>query len=129
MTERHLSHERRRGALAVILLAILFCTSGPLLAVDWSVPSGTLDHKMVSLSHVAPERAAARVLERVGWPRAAAPEPTDMTPAHLDYDAVERALGAGVMGLTPSGAFEPWRSVSGMEALEVVDSLARLAGS
>jgi tetratricopeptide (TPR) repeat protein len=74
-------------------------------------------------------RAAARVLERVGWPRAAAPEPTDMTRAHLDYDAVERALGAGVMGLTPSGAFEPWRPVSGKEALEVVDSLARLAGS
>lgn len=74
-------------------------------------------------------RAAARVLEMVGWPRAAAPEPTDMTSAHLDFDAVERVLGAGVMGLTPAGAFEPWRPVSGREALEVVDSLARLAGS
>ena len=57
MTERHLSQEKRRRALAVILLAILFCISGPLLALDWSVPSGTLDHKMVTLSHITPERA------------------------------------------------------------------------
>lgn len=57
MTERHVSHERRHRALAVSLLAILFCISGPLLAVDWSVPSGTLDHKIVSLSYVTPERA------------------------------------------------------------------------
>jgi general secretion pathway protein D len=57
MTERHLSQEKRRRALAVSLLAIVFSTSGPLLALDWSVPSGTLDHKMVTLSHVTPERA------------------------------------------------------------------------
>ncbi len=57
MTERHLSQEKRRRALAGILLAILFCTGGPLLALDWSVPSGALDHKMVTLSHVTPERA------------------------------------------------------------------------
>jgi thioredoxin-like negative regulator of GroEL len=74
-------------------------------------------------------RALARVLERVGWPRAAAPAPTDMTQSHLDFDAVERVLGAGVMALTPSGAFEPWRPVSGREALELVDSVARLIGS
>jgi tetratricopeptide (TPR) repeat protein len=73
-------------------------------------------------------RAVARVLERVGWPRAAAPVPADMTRSHLDFDAVERALGAGVMSLAPGGAFEPWRPVSGREALEVVDSVARLVG-
>ena len=73
-------------------------------------------------------RAAARVLERLGWPRAAAPEPADMTRSHLDFDAVERALGAGVMSLAPGGAFEPWRPVSGREALDVVDSVARLVG-
>jgi general secretion pathway protein D len=56
MTERHLSCERRRGALAVSLLAILFWT-GPLFALDWNVPSGTLDYKMVSLSNISPERA------------------------------------------------------------------------
>lgn len=56
MTERHLSHELRRGALPVILFAILLWTGGPLFAGDWSVPSGTLDYKMVSLSHITPER-------------------------------------------------------------------------
>ncbi|MBN1508698.1 MAG: hypothetical protein JW955_17755 [Sedimentisphaerales bacterium] len=57
MTERHLSYERRRRAFASILLAFLFCAGRPLLAADWSVPSGTLDYKMVSLSCIAPERA------------------------------------------------------------------------
>ncbi len=73
-------------------------------------------------------RAAGRVLERLGWPRAGAPAPVDMTPSHLDYDAVERVLGAGLMRLTPAGAFEPWRPVSGGEALEVIDALSRLVG-
>jgi tetratricopeptide (TPR) repeat protein len=74
-------------------------------------------------------RAAARVLDRLGWPRSAAPAPADMSRSHLDYDAVSRVLGAGLMTLAPSGAFEPWRPVSGREAIEVVDALARLAGS
>jgi hypothetical protein len=52
-----------------------------------------------------------------------------MSPSHLDYDAVERVLGAGLMGLTASGGFEPWRVVTGSEAIEVVDALARLPGS
>jgi tetratricopeptide (TPR) repeat protein len=74
-------------------------------------------------------RAAARVLDQLAWPRAAGPAPTDMSPSHLDYEAVSRVLGAGIMSLTPSGAFEPWRPVSGAEAMEVVNGLARLAGS
>jgi len=74
-------------------------------------------------------RAAARALDRWGWPRAAAPAPSDMVPTHLDYGAVERTLGARLMGLTAEGAFEPWRQVSGREAVSVVDALARLAGS
>ncbi len=32
------------------------------------------------------------------------------------------------MDLTPTGAFEPWRPVSGPEAISVVDALARLVG-
>jgi hypothetical protein len=52
-----------------------------------------------------------------------------MSPSHLDYEAVSRVLGAGLMGLAASGAFEPWRPVSGREALDVVDALSRLAGS
>jgi tetratricopeptide (TPR) repeat protein len=73
-------------------------------------------------------RAAGRILDRLGWPRAAAPAPVDMPRSHLDYDAVQYVLGAGLMGLTPAGAFEPWRPVSGSEAMEVVDALARLVG-
>ncbi len=73
-------------------------------------------------------RAAGRILDRLSWPRAAAPAPTDMPRSHLDYGAVERVLGAGLMGLTVSGAFEPWRPVSGRETIEIVDALARLVG-
>jgi tetratricopeptide (TPR) repeat protein len=72
-------------------------------------------------------RAASRALDRLGAPRAGAPAPRDMSPAHLDYDAVERVLGAGLMGLAASGGFEPWRPVSGQEAIEVVDGVERLA--
>ena len=49
-----------------------------------------------------------------------------MPRSHLDFDAVERALGAGVMTLSADGSFEPWRPVSGREAIEVVDAVARL---
>ena len=73
-------------------------------------------------------RVAGRTLDLLGWPRAAAPAPNDMSPSHLDYGAVERAVGAGLMELTPAGAFEPWRPVSGREAIAVVDALARLLG-
>lgn len=73
-------------------------------------------------------RAVARVLDRLAWPPAAAPAPSDMSRAHLDYRSVERVLGAGLMGLSDSGAFEPWRPVSGGEAVAVVDGAARLAG-
>jgi tetratricopeptide (TPR) repeat protein len=71
-------------------------------------------------------RAAARILDRLRWPRATAAPPADMPPSHLDYEAVERALGAGVMSLAADGAFEPSRPVTGPEAIEVVDAVARL---
>jgi hypothetical protein len=32
------------------------------------------------------------------------------------------------MGLSAQGAFEPWRPVSGGEAIDVVDGVARLIG-
>lgn len=69
---------------------------------------------------------AARVLDLVGWGRAEGPAPKDMSPSHLQYGAVVRVLGAGVMQNAPSGAFEPWRIVSGAEAKAVVEALARL---
>jgi tetratricopeptide (TPR) repeat protein len=74
-------------------------------------------------------RAAARTLDLVHWPAGAAPVPSDMSRAHLDFDVVARSLAAGIMGLTPEGAFEPWRAVSGREAIDVVDAVARLTGS
>jgi Flp pilus assembly protein TadD len=73
-------------------------------------------------------RAAARVLDLLRWPTGAAPAPSDMSRAHLDFVVVERVLAAGLMGLAPAGAFEPWRPVTGREAIDVVDALARLAG-
>jgi len=74
-------------------------------------------------------RAAARTLDVLRWPAAAAAPPSDMSRAHLDFAVVERVLAAGLMGLTPAGAFEPWRPVSGREAIDVVDAAARLSGS
>lgn len=74
-------------------------------------------------------RVVARALDRLGFSPSAAPAPSDMSPSHLDYRAVERALGAGLMELTAAGGFEPWRPVSGAEAVAVVDGLARLTGS
>jgi tetratricopeptide (TPR) repeat protein len=73
-------------------------------------------------------RAAARTLDILRWPVAPAPAPSDMSSAHLDFAVVERVLAAGLMGLTPAGAFEPWRPVSGREAIDVVDAVARLSG-
>ena len=74
-------------------------------------------------------RAAARVLDRLGWPRSAGPAPGDMSISHLDYEAVARVLGAGLMSLSTAGGFEPWRPVSGPEAIQVVDGLSRPDGS
>jgi hypothetical protein len=51
-----------------------------------------------------------------------------MPRSHLDYEAVVRVLGAGLMSLTQTGAFEPWRPVGGREAQDVVEALARLLG-
>jgi hypothetical protein len=74
-------------------------------------------------------RTVARTLDALSWPRSPGPAPSDMSSSHLDYDAVARVLGAGLMGLTAPGAFEPWRPVSGSEAIEVVEAMARLTAS
>lgn len=70
---------------------------------------------------------AARVLDLVGWGRSNGASPKDMSPSHLQYRFVIRVLGAGVMQNAASGAFEPWRIVSGSEAKSVVEALARLS--
>lgn len=69
---------------------------------------------------------AARVLDLVGWGRPNGVAPKDMSPSHLQYAAVLRVVGAGVMQNAASGAFEPWRIVSGSEVKAVIEALARL---
>lgn len=74
-------------------------------------------------------RATSRVLRMLGRrPRGMGPTPRDMRPSHLDYDAVVTVVGSGLMKLRSDGRFEPLRPVSGREAVEVVDALARIAG-
>ncbi len=74
-------------------------------------------------------RAAARVLDLFRARSADGPAPLDMARTNLYFEAAVRVVGAGLMGLTPEGAFEPWRPVSGQEAVEVISGVARLVGS
>jgi tetratricopeptide (TPR) repeat protein len=61
-----------------------------------------------------------------GW-RRAAPEFTDLAPSHPAYAAAAQSVAAGV--LEPSaGEFEPTRPVSGLDVLEAVSRVQRLAG-
>ena len=71
-------------------------------------------------------RAVARVLELLRPLRPPVPVITDMARSNIYYDSAVRAVGAGLMTLTPEGAFEPWRPVSGREALDVIEGLARM---
>ncbi len=73
-------------------------------------------------------RAVQRVLDLAGYPVAAAPTLTDMSRSHLYYYAASRVVAAGLMDLTPEGAFHAWRPPSGEEATQVLESLARLIG-
>jgi hypothetical protein len=73
--------------------------------------------------------AVARVLSRLGKPpTSSAPAITDMSPNNLLYGAASQAVAAGLLDLTPGGAFEAWRPVSGQAAIEIIDALARLVG-
>ena len=73
-------------------------------------------------------RAAARALDLFHVRAGNGTPPADMARTNLYYDAVVRVVGAGLMGLTPEGAFEPWRPVSGQEAVDVIGGVARLVG-
>jgi tetratricopeptide (TPR) repeat protein len=52
----------------------------------------------------------------------------DMSQGHLSYESAARAVAAGVLSTADSDRFEPTRPVSGAEALDAVERLARLAG-
>ena len=73
-------------------------------------------------------RAVGQLLELLGWKPPASPALADMSPHNLFYDGAARAVAAGLMSLTPAGAFEPWRPVSGADAAAVLDGLVRLVG-
>lgn len=73
-------------------------------------------------------RAVARVLDLAKHPATPAPAISDMSRNNLFHDAAARAVAAGLMDLTPGGAFEAWRPVSGRDAADVLDALARLVG-
>jgi hypothetical protein len=73
-------------------------------------------------------RAVARVLDLLKWAPAPTPALSDMTPSNLYYAAAARVVAAGLMDLSPRGAFEAWRPVSGQEAVDVIEGLIRLVG-
>jgi tetratricopeptide (TPR) repeat protein len=73
-------------------------------------------------------RAVGRVLDLLNWPVQPAPALTDMSASNLFHAGATRAVAAGLMDVTPQGAFEPWRPVSGKDAVDVIEALARLVG-
>lgn len=73
-------------------------------------------------------RAVSQVLGLLGWKAPEAPALSDMSQNNLFYDAASRAVAAGLMDLTPAGAFEAWRPVSGADAVAVLEGLARVVG-
>jgi hypothetical protein len=73
-------------------------------------------------------RAVQRILDLVNHPAGPAPALSDMSRGNLNFYPAARAVAAGLMDLTPAGAFEAWRPVSGAEAARILDGLVRLVG-
>jgi tetratricopeptide (TPR) repeat protein len=72
--------------------------------------------------------ALGKVLDLVGFPARPAPVLKDVSPANMLHQGATRVVAAGLMDVTPEGAFEPWRLVTGKDAVAVVEALARLVG-
>ncbi len=72
--------------------------------------------------------ALGKALDLLGWPARPAPVLKDVSPTNLLYPGVTRVVSAGLMDVTPDGAFEAWRQVSGKDAMAMVEALARLVG-
>jgi len=73
-------------------------------------------------------QVVGRILNLLNWPPGPTPAIADMSRSHLLYAYTARTVAAGLMDLTPSGAFEPWRPVSGRDAQDVIEGLVRLVG-
>jgi tetratricopeptide (TPR) repeat protein len=52
----------------------------------------------------------------------------DVSPGHLAYPAASAAVAAGVMKVGPDNAFQPFRAVTGAEAVAAIGRLQTLAG-
>lgn len=73
-------------------------------------------------------RAVKRILDLLGYPATPTPALADMSTTNVYYPGAARAVAAGLMDLTPEGAFQAWRPVAGSEAASVLDALTRLVG-
>ena len=73
-------------------------------------------------------RALQQVLDLLSYPQAPVPNLADLTRSSLHFYPAGRVVAAGLMDLTPAGAFEAWRPVSGEEAVQVVENLVRAVG-
>jgi hypothetical protein len=73
-------------------------------------------------------QVVGRILNLLNWPPGPTPAIADMSRSHLLYAYTARTVAAGLMDLTPAGAFEPWRPVSGRDAQDVIEGLVRLVG-
>lgn len=72
--------------------------------------------------------AVGRVLDLLGWEEQPVPKLKDVSPSHLYYRGVTRSVAAGLLDVTPAGAFEGWRPVTGQDAVAVIEALASLVG-
>ncbi len=73
-------------------------------------------------------RAVQQVLDLLQVPARPGPAVTDISSANPVHYSAARVVAAGLMDLSPSGAFESWRPVTGQQAADVVEALVRLVG-
>jgi tetratricopeptide (TPR) repeat protein len=73
-------------------------------------------------------QAVGAVLNLLGWPMGTTPSFSDMPRSHIFHEGASRAVAAGLMDVADNDAFEAWRPVSGRDASDVVEALARLVG-
>jgi tetratricopeptide (TPR) repeat protein len=81
----------------------------------------TVASRLVSMIAAADPAVRARVAQR--------PAIADMSPTHLQYDAVVTVVAAGVVPLAADGRFQVSNQVSGAEAADVVDRVRALAAT
>jgi tetratricopeptide (TPR) repeat protein len=70
--------------------------------------------------------AVAKVLDLFGVPARPLPALRDMSSASVFHASAARVVAAGLMDISPEGAFEPFRVVSGRDAAAVIEALGRL---